>query len=106
MQRCKVQTLKEKKMPPKGKGKKASGRKMPPPLPLGEVLTDGVRKREWVIGTSIGKGGFGEIYLAALKGKDVKNAEHVIKIVSKQTNKLTKLSSPPSTGATREWAIV
>ncbi len=69
-------------MPPKAKGKKATARKMPPPLPLGEVLTDGIRKQEWVIGTSIGKGGFGEIYMAALKGKDLKNAEHVIKIVS------------------------
>lgn len=69
-------------MPPKAKGKKAGARKMPPPLPPGEVLTDAIRKEQWVIGSSIGKGGFGEIYIATLKGQDIKKAEHVIKIVS------------------------
>lgn len=69
-------------MPPKAKGKKAAARKMPPPLPKGEILTDGIQKQQWVIGSSIGKGGFGEIYIATLKGQVLKNAEHVIKIVS------------------------
>lgn len=69
-------------MPPKARPKKASSRKMPPPLPKGEVLVDGIMKQEWIIGQSIGKGGFGEIYTAALKGKDLKDAQHVIKIVS------------------------
>lgn len=69
-------------MPPKSKGRKAVARKMPPPLPTGEVLTDGIKKQQWVIGSSIGKGGFGEIYMATPKGQDLKKAEHVIKIVS------------------------
>ena len=69
-------------MPPKAKGKKGGARKMPPPLPQGEVLTDGVRKQQWVIGASIGTGGFGEIYTATLNGQDLARAEHVIKIVS------------------------
>lgn len=69
-------------MPPKARGKKAAVRKMPPPMPKGEIVTDGVKKQEWVLGTSIGKGGFGEIYLAAPKGQDSKNPNHVIKIVS------------------------
>lgn len=66
-------------MPPK-----KNGRKMPPPLPEREVLTDHSKKK-WVIGTSIGKGGFGEIYLATPQGNGKKasseKAEHVIKIV-------------------------
>lgn len=69
-------------MPPKAKGKKAGARKMPPPLPKGEVLTDAIRKQQWVIGASIGTGGFGEIYIATQKGQDIANAKHVIKIVS------------------------
>jgi len=69
-------------MPPKAKGKKAAVRNMPPPIPYGEIVTDGVKKEQWVIGPSIGKGGFGEIYLTARKGKDAKNGENVIKIVS------------------------
>lgn len=57
--------------------------KMPPPLPAGEVLSD-FGKKQWVIGASVGKGGFGEIYLAAPHGSSasVAVARHVIKIVS------------------------
>lgn len=57
--------------------------KMPPPLPAGEVLRD-FDKKQWVLGTSVGKGGFGEIYLAAPHGSSasVASAKHVIKIVS------------------------
>lgn len=57
--------------------------KMPPPLPSGEVLTD-FRKKEWVIGSSIGKGGFGEIYLAGPQGSSAsaETAKYVVKIVS------------------------
>ena len=69
-------------MPPKTKGKKAVARKMPPPMPAGEVLTDGIKREEWVLGSSIGKGGFGEIYLAARRGKNAKTPDHVVKIVS------------------------
>ncbi|RZC40752.1 serine/threonine-protein kinase VRK1 [Asbolus verrucosus] len=47
----------------KPKKKPATGYKMPEPLPEGEVLTD-ISKRQWRLGTSIGKGGFGEIYSA------------------------------------------
>ena len=56
---------------------------MPPPLPKGEVLTDAIKKGQWVIGTSIGKGGFGEIYMANKHGSSsAANAQFVIKIVS------------------------
>lgn len=56
---------------------------MPPPMPAGEVFTDSFKKN-WVIGGSVGKGGFGEIYLAAesrQKAND-KDAQYVIKVVS------------------------
>ncbi|KAE8741963.1 hypothetical protein FOCC_FOCC012523 [Frankliniella occidentalis] len=47
-------------MPPK----KAKGYAFAAPLPKNEVLTDTL-KQKWVLGQSIGKGGFGEIYSAA-----------------------------------------
>ena len=40
-----------------------NGYRLPDPLPAGEVLTDNT-KSQWVIGKSIGCGGFGEIYAA------------------------------------------
>ncbi|KAI4471184.1 casein kinase-related [Holotrichia oblita] len=43
--------------------KKQNGYKMPDPLPPGEILKDMVGKK-WKLGSSIGKGGFGEIYAA------------------------------------------
>ena len=59
-------------MPPKkagGKGKKtANGYRMPEHLDPGTKLTD-ITKKDWVLGQSIGKGGFGEIYLATEGGK-------------------------------------
>ncbi len=68
---------------PKAKGKGKGAHKMPPPLPAGEVLQD-FHKRKWVLGTSVGKGGFGEIYLAAPHGTKLNphTAEYVVKIVS------------------------
>lgn len=39
---------------------------LPDPLPKGELLADSA-KQEWVLGKPIGLGGFGELYLAALK---------------------------------------
>lgn len=48
---------------PAPKKRRANAYKMPDPLPLGEVLTD-IRKKQWSLGQSVGKGGFGEIYLA------------------------------------------
>lgn len=46
---------------PKNKKKGANGYKLPEPIPTGEVLTD-IAKKQWIIGPSIGVGGFGEIY--------------------------------------------
>ena len=66
---------------PKGGSREA--RKMPRPLPAGELFTDLVKK-QWVLGPSVGKGGFGEIYLATQKGQSTaaKSAPFVIKVVS------------------------
>lgn len=71
-------------MPPKRKSQAApkggsQGRKMPPPLPSGVVFTD-LTKNQWVLGQSVGKGGFGEIYLA--RKKAAKEPGYVIKVVS------------------------
>lgn len=48
---------------PKPKAAKRKAYQMPPPLPLGEILTS-LDKSQWKIGQSVGKGGFGEIYNA------------------------------------------
>ena len=40
-----------------------NGYRLPDPLPAGLVLTDST-KRQWILGKSIGCGGFGEIYCA------------------------------------------
>ncbi|XP_012257149.2 serine/threonine-protein kinase VRK1-like [Athalia rosae] len=70
-------------MPGKGamKSKKgANGYKLPDPIPVGEVLTD-MLKKSWIIGPSIGVGGFGEIYSAApYTGGVPKDYPNVIKI--------------------------
>ena len=70
------------KMPKKPKSKKVPVKhgawKMPPPLPVGELLTD-FSGKQWRIGSSVGKGGFGEIYSASsTKGS---NKDYVIKVV-------------------------
>lgn len=62
--------------------KKKNGYQMPDPIPLGEVLQD-IAKKKWIIGQSIGVGGFGEIYCAA-EYKDSKKPTsypYVVKIV-------------------------
>lgn len=64
-----------------GKKKQAGPYKMPPPLPKGATLTD-LRKNRWCLGTSVGKGGFGEIYTASPSGRSSDGAHYVIKIVS------------------------
>lgn len=66
---------------PAPKRKKAGAYKMPDPLPAGEVLTD-IRKKQWSLGASVGKGGFGEIYLAleVKDGRTQGEPSHVIKI--------------------------
>ena len=53
---------------------------MPPPLPKGEVFED-ILKIQWLLGSSVGKGGFGEIYLATRMSASSSKAEYVIKIV-------------------------
>ena len=67
-----------------GKKKRAGPYKMPPPLPKGAILTD-LRKNKWCLGSSVGKGGFGEIYTACPSGKSIDGAKYVIKIVSQCT---------------------
>ena len=102
---------------PKAVGRKKGARKMPPPLPAGEVLSD-FSKKEWVIGASVGKGGFGEIYLAAPQGSSASMtvARHVIKIVSGGPSWpfcLWTINSSPlaswyvtAPGTPREWTAV
>ena len=53
-------------MPPK-KGKKgAAGYRLPAPMEAGTTLTD-LAKRSWVLGPSVGSGGFGALYTAKEK---------------------------------------
>ncbi|XP_063983199.1 serine/threonine-protein kinase VRK1 [Diachasmimorpha longicaudata] len=58
----------------------ANGYKLPEPIAAGEVLTD-LSKNQWILGKSIGLGGFGEIYSAAPhNGKTPKDYPLVVKI--------------------------
>lgn len=50
-------------MPPKRAAKGPKAYQLAKPLPPGEVMTDILKKR-WVLGSPIGQGGFGLIYLA------------------------------------------
>ena len=59
-----------------------AARRSTSPLPVGEVLVD-YKRQEWVTGSLIGEGGFGEVYLAFPKGVHFREAQHVIKFVSK-----------------------
>ncbi|KAM0736008.1 Nucleosomal histone kinase 1 [Formica fusca] len=60
--------------------KKKGGYLMPDPIPAGEILTD-MHKGQWILGKSIGVGGFGEVYSAApYSGKILKDYLNVIKI--------------------------
>nr|BAN20720.1 serine/threonine-protein kinase vrk [Riptortus pedestris] len=70
-----------KKEPVKAKPrqKKANGYKFPEKLPKGEVLKD-TAKKEWILGSSIGQGGFGEIYCASAADVKSSNDPYVIKI--------------------------
>jgi len=53
---------------------------MPEPIPAGEILKD-ISKGQWILGKSIGVGGFGEVYSAApYSGKTPKDYPNVIKI--------------------------
>ncbi|KAH0955417.1 hypothetical protein HN011_006589 [Eciton burchellii] len=60
--------------------KKKGGYLMPEPIPAGEILMD-ISKSQWMLGKSIGVGGFGEVYSAAsYTGKSPKDYPNVIKI--------------------------
>ena len=68
-------------MPPKKAGggakkKTANGYKFPDHLNEGTILTD-LAKKQWVLGKTLGKGGFGEIYTAK---ESAKGEERVVKI--------------------------
>lgn len=69
------------KVPAKRKGKY----QMPDPIPGGVILTD-LTKKQWKVGPSIGKGGFGEIY-SATEVSTGKNA-FVVKIEPKENGPL------------------
>ena len=59
-----------KDLPPLEPRRSPNGYILPDPLPSGMVLTD-LKKQKWKLGKSIGLGGFGEIYSAALlNGKE------------------------------------
>ncbi|XP_033105041.1 serine/threonine-protein kinase VRK1-like [Anneissia japonica] len=64
------------------KPKKPKAYKLPKPLPEGEILTEHSGKRKWRIGSIIGQGGFGYIYLASdnVNTKVKADAEYVLKI--------------------------
>lgn len=73
---------------PSAAGAKKKGPKSlydkPEPMPAGTIITD-LQKNQWLIGNSIGVGGFGEIYSACNASKAPKKFEdypYVIKIVS------------------------
>ena len=68
-------------MPPKKAGggakkKTANGYKFPEHLNEGTILTD-LAKKQWVLGKTLGKGGFGEIYTAK---ESARGDERVVKI--------------------------
>lgn len=48
----------------KGQRKLAAKRlyDFPEPMPVGEILED-MQKRQWKLGKSVGRGGFGELYI-------------------------------------------
>lgn len=57
----------------------ANGYRLPDPLPFGEVLTDNT-KNQWIIGNSIGCGGFGEIYAAKPASERTDLWNYVVKV--------------------------
>lgn len=57
----------------------ANGYRLPDPLPPGEILTDNTKK-SWVLGESIGVGGFGEIYTARPASSDSDDYDYVVKV--------------------------
>ncbi|CRL07116.1 CLUMA_CG020113, isoform A [Clunio marinus] len=75
---------------PVKKSSKKNGYDMPKPLKTGDVLTDN-KKKQWIIGKSIGIGGFGEIYSAREGNSAIRNVENfpfVVKIEPKENGPL------------------
>ncbi|XP_067006886.2 serine/threonine-protein kinase VRK1 [Anabrus simplex] len=73
-----------KKVAPKKRG--GAKNKFPEAIPSGETLID-LRKNKWIVGSPIGKGGFGAIYSASeasVPGKDV----YAVKIEPKENGPL------------------
>lgn len=62
------------------KRKAANGYKLPEPIPKGEILVD-IAKKKWKIGSSIGQGGFGEIYAVQEANSKSASYPYVVKIV-------------------------
>lgn len=63
--------------------KKKNGYEAPKKLKAGTILIDSAKKK-WKIGTSIGSGGFGEIYSACEADSEIKKIDDypfVVKIV-------------------------
>ncbi|KAI1294188.1 Serine/threonine-protein kinase VRK1 [Halotydeus destructor] len=56
-----------------------NGYRLPDQLPYGEVMTDSL-KGQWVIGQTIGSGGFGEIYAAKQISDKTDNWNYVVKV--------------------------
>lgn len=61
------------------KNKAANGYELPEPLPKGEIIED-LMKNKWKLGSSIGQGGFGEIYEAKEESSKSASYPYVIKI--------------------------
>ena len=67
------------KAPKKPRKKATNGYNMPDPLPAGELLT-AIAKKQWILGTSIGKGGFGEFYCAKEASSKASKYPYVVKV--------------------------
>uniref|UniRef100_A0A1B6ELH4 non-specific serine/threonine protein kinase n=1 Tax=Cuerna arida TaxID=1464854 RepID=A0A1B6ELH4_9HEMI len=75
------------------KPRKVNGYKMPAPIPAGYIVKNS-QKKSWEVGSSIGKGGFGEIYCctpiddAATSKTKSKSYPHVMKIEPQENGPL------------------
>lgn len=79
-----VAVVTPKKGAPAVKTKRAKGYQTPIKIPLGATFKD-LSRQEWVVGKSIGSGGFGDIYSARKIGTSIKQPEDypfALKIVS------------------------
>ncbi|XP_071453858.1 nucleosomal histone kinase 1 [Hetaerina americana] len=67
--------------------KKNNGYKKPKPFPKGEILAD-LNKCKWILGPSVGVGGFGEVYSAQRESEKAAVPPYVIKIEPHQNGPL------------------